>query len=146
VLGESKSLFLYFWQLYRFCGAGCDARTLVKAQQLVVRLPEWIDSGHQLMVLNEWAETQGLPINLDALVIQINDRLKDSYRRRWTSLESGRSDSHQPARLSLDDGLAFYLLQQSDHLWLSLMEWLPAPVRQPFLKPCLSFKISSLGS
>jgi len=28
------------------------------------------------MVLNEWAENQGLPINLDALVIQINDRLK----------------------------------------------------------------------
>jgi len=25
------------------------------------------------------------------------------------------------------DGLAFYLLQQSDHLWLSLMEWLPSP-------------------
>jgi len=33
---------------------------VLSAQQLVIRLPEWIDSGrHQLMVLNRWAENQG---------------------------------------------------------------------------------------
>lgn len=32
---------------------------LIQAQQLVARLPEWIDSGrYQLMLLNEWAENQ----------------------------------------------------------------------------------------
>jgi len=57
---------------------------LSQAQQLI-RLPEWIDSGrHQLMVLNEWAKSR-LPLNLDALVVQINDRLKVTGDRR-TSL------------------------------------------------------------
>lgn len=50
---------------------------LTQAQQLVARLPELIDSGRsQLMMLNEKAEVFGLPINLDALVVQINDRVK----------------------------------------------------------------------
>jgi len=56
VLGEIK-LFLYFDGFIDFIGVGCDARPLVltQAQQLVARLPEWIDSGqHQLMVLNDW--------------------------------------------------------------------------------------------
>jgi len=59
---------LYFGSFIDFVALGVTLVPLVltQAQQLVVRLPEWIDSGrHQLMVLNEWAETQGLPINLD---------------------------------------------------------------------------------
>ncbi|MEL6162539.1 MAG: AI-2E family transporter, partial [Cyanobacteria bacterium J06628_3] len=48
---------------------------LTQAQQLVARLPELIDSGRsQLMILNEKADGLGLPINLDALLVQINDR------------------------------------------------------------------------
>jgi predicted PurR-regulated permease PerM len=121
---------------------------LTQAQQLVVRLPEWIDSGrHQLMVLNEWAETQGLPINLDALVIQINDRLKGQLQAiagQVLNLAVVTVTSLLDFLLTMV--LAFYLLQQSDHLWLSLVEWLPAPVRQPFSQTLrLSFQNFFIG-
>src|SRR4028118_1932179 len=43
-----------------------------QAQQLVARLPEWIDSGQrQLMMVNERVDTMGLPISLDGLITQI---------------------------------------------------------------------------
>lgn len=107
---------------------------LTQAQQLVFRLPEWIDSGrHQLMVLNEWAENQGLPISLDALAVQINDRLKGQLQ----AIAGQVLNLAVVTLTSLLDFLftmvlAFYLLQHGDELWLSLVQWLPSHIRQPF--------------
>lgn len=107
---------------------------LTQAQQLVFRLPEWIDSGrHQLMVLNAWAENQGLPISLDALAVQINDRLKGQLQ----AIAGQVLNLAVVTLTSLLDFLftmvlAFYLLQHGDELWLSLVQWLPAQIRQPF--------------
>jgi len=45
---------LVFFSFINFVGIGCNTRSPcpLPAQQLVIRLPEWIDSGrHQLMVL-----------------------------------------------------------------------------------------------
>jgi len=107
---------------------------LTQAQQLVVRLPEWIDSGrYQLMLLNEWAENQGFPLNLDALVGQINDRLKGQLQAiagQVLNLAVVTVTSLVDFLLTMI--LTFWLLQHGDRLWLSLIEWLPARIRQPF--------------
>lgn len=121
---------------------------LTQAQQLVVRLPEWIDSGRrQLMFLNEWAENQGLPINLDALADQINDRFKGQLQAiagKVLNLAVVTVTSLLDFVLTMV--LAFYLLQHGDSIWLSLVQWLPAQVRQPFSQTLrLSFQNFFIG-
>ncbi len=121
---------------------------LTQAQQLVLRLPEWIDSGrYQLLLLNQWADNQGLPLNLDALLVQINDRLKGQLQ----SIASQVLNLAVLTVTSLLDFvltmvLAFYLLQHGDSLWQSLIEWLPAKIRQPFSQTLrLSFQNFFIG-
>jgi predicted PurR-regulated permease PerM len=107
---------------------------LTQAQQLVARLPELIDSGRsQLMILNEKAETFGLPINLDALVVQINDRVKAELQAiagQVLNLAVVTFTSLLDFLLTMV--LTFYLLQHGSELWESLVEWLPAKFRDPF--------------
>ncbi|AFY44741.1 AI-2E family transporter [Nostoc sp. PCC 7107] len=107
---------------------------LTQAQQLVARLPELIDSGRsQLMMLNEKAEVLGLPINLDALVVQINDRVKGQLQAiagQVLNLAVVTFTSLLDFLLTMV--LTFYLLQHGDELWQSLVEWLPTRFREPF--------------
>lgn len=107
---------------------------ITQAQQLVVRLPEWIDSGrYQLMLLNDWADNQGFPLNLDALVVQINDRLKGQLQSiAIQALNLAVVTVTSLLDFVLTMVLTFWLLQHGDRLWLSLIQWLPAQVRQPF--------------
>ncbi|MBD2597002.1 AI-2E family transporter [Nostoc spongiaeforme FACHB-130] len=107
---------------------------LTQAQQLVARIPELIDSGRsQLMMLNEKAEILGLPINLDALVVQINDRVKGQLQAiagQVLNLAVVTFTSLLDFLLTMV--LTFYLLQHGDELWQSLVEWLPSRFREPF--------------
>ncbi|MCG6136288.1 MAG: AI-2E family transporter [Nostoc sp. LLA-1] len=107
---------------------------LTQAQQLVARLPELIDSGRsQLMMLNEKAETLNLPINLDALVVQINDRVKGQLQAiagQVLNLAVVTFTSLLDFLLTMV--LTFYLLQHGGELWQSLVEWLPTRFRKPF--------------
>lgn len=107
---------------------------LTQAQQLVARLPELIDSGRsQLMMLNEKAEVAGLPINLDALVVQINDRVKGQLQAiagQVLNLAVVTFTSLLDFLLTMV--LTFYLLQHGGELWQSLVEWLPPKFRAPF--------------
>ncbi|BAY13677.1 AI-2E family transporter [Calothrix sp. NIES-2098] len=107
---------------------------LTQAQQLVARLPELIDSGRsQLMLLNEKAEVFGLPINLDALVVQINDRVKGQLQAiagQVLNLAVVTVTSLLDFVLTMI--LTFYLLQHGGELWQSLVEWLPSKFREPF--------------
>ncbi len=107
---------------------------LNQAEQLVVRLPELIDSGRrQLIVLNAWAGAQGLPISLDALAMQINGRLKAELQAiAGQVLNQAVVTFTSLVDFVLTMVLAFYLLQNGDQLWVSLVQWLPAPIRQPF--------------
>ncbi|PIG92059.1 AI-2E family transporter [Gloeocapsopsis sp. IPPAS B-1203] len=121
---------------------------LMQAQQLVARLPELIDSGrHQLMLLNEWAENQGLPLNLDALVVQINDRVKGQLQAiavQVLNLAVVTLTSLLDFLLTMV--LAFYLLQHGDDLWQSLVQWLPTKLRSPFSQTLrLSFQNFFIG-
>jgi predicted PurR-regulated permease PerM len=107
---------------------------LTQAQQLVARIPELIDSGRsQLMLLNERAELLGLPINLDALLVQINDRVKGQLQAiagQVLNLAVVTFTSLLDFLLTMV--LTFYLLQHGDELWQSLVEWLPTRFRDPF--------------
>jgi predicted PurR-regulated permease PerM len=121
---------------------------LTQAQQLVVRLPEWIDSGrYQLLLLNQWADTQGFPLNLDALLVQINDRLKGQLQAIASQvLNLAVLTVTSLLDFVLTMVLAFYLLQHGDSLWQSLIEWLPARTRQPFSQTLrLSFQNFFIG-
>jgi predicted PurR-regulated permease PerM len=116
---------------------------LTQAQQLVARLPELIDSGRsQLMILNGKAESVGLPINLDALAAQINDRVKgqlQSIAGQVLNLAVITVTSLLDFLLTMV--LTFYLLQHGGELWQSLVEWLPSKFRAPFSKTVrLSFQ------
>lgn len=116
---------------------------LTQAQQLVARLPELIDSGRsQLMILNEKAETYGLPINLDALVVQINDRVKGQLQAiAGQVLNLAVVTVTSLLDILLTMVLTFYLLQHGGELWESLVEWLPSKFRDPFSKTVrLSFQ------
>ncbi|WP_413174326.1 AI-2E family transporter [Anabaena azotica] len=116
---------------------------LTQAQQLVARLPELIDSGRsQLMILNEKAESMGLPINLDAIVVQINDRVKGQLQAiagQVLNLAVVTVTSLLDFLLTMV--LTFYLLQHGGELWESLVEWLPSRFREPFSRTVrLSFQ------
>ncbi|MGM3308333.1 AI-2E family transporter [Anabaena sp. WFMT] len=116
---------------------------LAQAQQLVARLPELIDSGRsQLMILNEKAETMGLPINLDAIVVQINDRVKGQLQAiAGQVLNLAVVTFTSLLDILLTMVLTFYLLQHGGELWQSLVEWLPAKFRDPFSRTVrLSFQ------
>lgn len=116
---------------------------LTQAQQLVNRLPELIDSGRsQLMILNEKAEMMGLPINLDAIAVQINDRVKGQLQAiagQVLNLAVVTFTSLLDFLLTMV--LTFYLLQHGGELWESLVEWLPTKFREPFSRTVrLSFQ------
>jgi predicted PurR-regulated permease PerM len=107
---------------------------LTQAQQLVARLPELIDSGRsQLLKLNEQGEILGLPVNLDVLASQINDRVKSQLQAiagQVLNLAVVTFTSLLDFLLTMV--LTFYLLQHGDELWQSLVQWLPAKFREPF--------------
>lgn len=119
-----------------------------QAQQLVARLPEWIDSGQrQLVTLNERAESMGLPVNLDAVTAQINSRLKGQLQ----TIAGQVLNLAVVTFTSLLDGLltivlTFYLLQHGDELWQSIIGWLPTQVRRPVSETIsLSFQNFFIG-
>lgn len=105
-----------------------------QAQQLVARLPEWIDSGQrQLVALNERAENFGWAVNLDTVTAQITARLKGQLQ----TIAAQALNLAVITVTSLLDGLltvvlTFYLLQHGDELWQSLIDWLPTQFRRPF--------------
>jgi predicted PurR-regulated permease PerM len=109
-----------------------------QAQQLVVRLPEWIDSGqHQLMMLDQRVENLGLPLSLDGVISQINTRLKgelQSLAGRVLNLALNLTVFTVVRLLDvlLTVILTFYLLLHSQDIWRSLVEWLPETIQKPF--------------
>lgn len=123
-----------------------------QAQQLVARLPEWIDSGQrQLMMVNERVDTMGLPISLDGLITQINTRLKNELQTiAGQALNLALNVTVLTVVRLLDVLLVivstFYLIQHSDRIWVSLVEWLPTRLQEPFSETLrLSFQNYFIG-
>lgn len=109
-----------------------------QAQQLVARLPEWIDSGQrQLVMLNDRVDNIGLPVNLDGLIAQINTRLKGELQQTAGQTLNLALNLTVITVVRLLDVLltivlTFYLLQHSREIWTSLIEWLPERLQKPF--------------
>ncbi|MFM7425864.1 MAG: AI-2E family transporter [Elainella sp.] len=109
-----------------------------QAQQLVARLPEWFDSGQrQLMMLNDRIDTIGLPISLDGIIPQVNDRLKAQLqtiagRALNLSLNLAVFTVAKLLDVILIAISTLYLLQHGRDVWTSLVEWLPTQIQQPF--------------
>ncbi len=123
-----------------------------QAQQLVARLPEWIDSGQrQLMMVNERVDTMGLPISLDGLITQINTRLKNELQTIAGQVLNLALNVTVLTVVRLLDVLlvivsTFYLIQHSDRIWVSLVEWLPTRLQEPFSETLrLSFQNYFIG-
>jgi predicted PurR-regulated permease PerM len=118
-----------------------------QAQQLVARLPEWIDSGRrQLVMLDERISVLGLPISLDGLAAQLNARLTGELQgiagqTLNLALNLTVFTVVRLLDILLTVVLTFYLLQNSHAIWSSLIGWLPARFQQPFSRTLrLSFQ------
>jgi predicted PurR-regulated permease PerM len=123
-----------------------------QAQQLAARLPDWIESGRQqLIVLSAQAEERGLPLDLDILTAQAVDRLQDQLQaltRGVLNLAVGTVSSLFDTLVDvlITVVLTFYLLQHGNELWDSLLDWLPGQIRQPFSQTLrLSFQNYFIG-
>ena len=125
---------------------------IVQAQQLVARLPDWIDSGQQqLMNFNDKVDIFGLPVSLDGAINQLNDRLKYELQSiAGRSLNIALSLTVLTVVRLVDVILAvvltFYLLQNSREIWRSLVNWLPRRYQKPFSSTLrLSFQNYFIG-
>lgn len=123
-----------------------------QAQQLVVRLPEWFDSGQrQLVMLDQRLTDLGVPISLDGIIIQINDRLKGQLQIIAGKALNLTLDLAVFTVAKLIDVLltvisTFYLLQHGDEVWENIIGWLPDRIQQPFSTTLrLSFQNYFLG-
>ncbi|MCG9890205.1 MAG: AI-2E family transporter [Thermosynechococcaceae cyanobacterium MS004] len=123
-----------------------------QALQLIARLPDWIESGRQqLMVLSQQAEDRGIPLNLDVIIAQAIDRLQgqiQSLTKGIVNLALGTVSSVLDALIAIlvTIILTFYLLQHGDELWQSLIEWLPESKQKPVSQTLtLSFQNYFIG-
>jgi predicted PurR-regulated permease PerM len=133
---ERASIVVFLLSVSILLGLGVTLVPLAlqQAQQLVLSLPKWIDSGkQQLLLFNMQLEGMGFPLNLDTLTEQLVDRLKSqlqSITEQALSLALFTVTSLIDSLLTLV--LTFYLLQHGDELWESLISWLPGKFRAPF--------------
>ena len=112
--------------------------SFTQAQQLVARLPEWLDSGQrQLMLLDQRVELLGWPISFDGIITQINSRVAVELQNlAGTTLNLALNLTVFTVVRLLDVLLTviltFYLLLHTDDVWQSIIGWLPPNLRQPF--------------
>lgn len=125
---------------------------IAQAQQLVVRLPEWFDSGQrQLVMLDQRLTDMGLPVSLDGIIVQINDRLKSQLQIIAGKALNLTLDLAVFTVAKLIDVLltvisTFYLLQHGDEVWENIVGWLPNRIQGPFSNTLrLSFQNYFLG-
>ena len=148
----SVVVFLLALSLLFALGITLIPNVIAQAQQLAVRLPDWIESGRQqLTVLSQQADERGFPLDLDTLTAQVIDRLKGQLQalsREVFNLAVGTVSSVLDVLIDvvITVVLTFYLLLHGDELWFSLVEWLPPRVQQPFSQTLrLSFQNYFIG-
>jgi predicted PurR-regulated permease PerM len=135
---EPASIIIFLLALSVLLGLGITLFPLAYAQvqQLAVRLPDWIESGRQqLIVLGIEAEERGIHLNLDGMTAQFVDRLQgqiQSLTKSLVNLTLGTVSSlfESAIAILITTILTFYLLQHGDELWESLIEWLPPSRRK----------------
>ena len=148
------SVFVLLSAVILFLTVGITILPLVieQAQQLVIKLPEWFDSGRgQLLMLDGRFENWGLPFNLDGLIEQVNDRLKLRFEQiagEALNLTFGVAlfTANKLLDIVLAIVLTFYLLQHGDDVWDGIVGWLPSKIQRLFSETLrLSFRNYFLG-
>lgn len=137
---EQAAILVFLLALLLLLGLGLTLFPLAfsQAQQLVARLPEWLDSGrHQLMMLDERVDNLGLPLSFDGLIAQINSRLGGQLQNLAGKVVNLALNLTVFTVVRLLDVLltvilTFYLLLHSQDIWRSLIEWLPTSMQKPF--------------
>jgi predicted PurR-regulated permease PerM len=100
---------------------------LAQANELLVRLPEWIKSGQQqLQTLETWAIAQQLPIDISSTFNQLIEKLTGVLRSLTNQLFSfvfGAIGSLVNIFLTLI--FSIFLVLRGQSLWSGLLSWLP---------------------
>lgn len=123
-----------------------------QAQQLINRLPEWMESGRdQFMLLSQEMEERGLQLNLDDLTGKTFDRIEGQLQTLTKSVINialGTVSSVLDILISVVVTviLTFYLLLHGNEIWQSFIDWLPTDTRQPVSQTLkLSFQNYFIG-
>ncbi|MBD2184180.1 AI-2E family transporter [Planktothrix sp. FACHB-1355] len=101
---------------------------LRQANELAIRLPEWLKSGQQqLQALQTWAIAQQLPIDLNTNLNQLIEKLT-SVLRSLTGQLIGLVFSAIGSIVNVFLTLVFviFLVLKGDSLWNGILSWLPA--------------------
>ncbi len=100
---------------------------LAQANELIVRLPEWIKSGQQqLQTLETWAIAQQLPIDISSTFNQLIEKLTGVLRSITSQLFNivfGAIGSLVNIFLTLI--FSIFLVLRGGFLWNGLLGWLP---------------------
>jgi predicted PurR-regulated permease PerM len=102
---------------------------LRQANELIVRLPDWLKSGQQqLNSLESWAMAQQLPIDLRSNIAQLIEKLSLTLRSLTSQLISlALSAISSIVNVFLTLVFAVFLVLRGESLWSGLLSWLPAP-------------------
>lgn len=103
--------------------------------QLIASLPDLVKSGsHQLLSLQTWAKSLGLPFNTANLLSDIGDRLRDQLQVLTSpqSLEFVLSTFSGFINFILILVISFYMLLDGERLWQNLISFLPLRIRDRF--------------
>ncbi len=109
-----------------------------QGSQLVSKLPEWFDSGRiQLLMLDGKFQEWGWPVNLDGIISQINDRLKQEIQSIAgealnLTINVAVFTANKLLDVVLTIVLTFYLLQHGEEVWAGVVSLLPGQLRMPF--------------
>ncbi len=101
---------------------------LTQLNELARRLPSWIDSGSgQLQTFEVWATDNNLPIDVSALIIQLQERFATEVKALPTYVINfliGVFDSSLELLVTLV--LTLYLLLNGHSFWAGIWQWLPS--------------------
>ena len=113
--------------------------------EFALRLPGWIDQGKtQLLLLEDRAIFQTLPVNLDQLTEQAANQLTNTLQATTTQAISVTLSTLDSAlNLLITAVLALLLVINGDSLWEGLLSWLPAPWRSQ-IRNCAKAQLSGL--
>jgi predicted PurR-regulated permease PerM len=100
---------------------------LRQANELIVRLPEWIKSGQrQLSSLENWATAQQLPIDLRSNIAQLIEKVSLTLRSLTSQVISlTLSAISSIVNVFLTLVFAVFLVLRGESLWSGILGWLP---------------------
>lgn len=100
---------------------------LQQANELLIKLPDWIKSGQaQLQSLENWAVTQQLPVDLSSTFTQLVERLTSQLRSLTSQLLNLIVNTiGSIVNVFLTLIFAIFLVLRGESLWNGILSWFP---------------------